>query len=423
MPVPQFHSREELESFQLERLRELCTGLQGNAFWAPRIGSAAPSSLAEFRKSIPLLEKGMLAADQEAHPPFGSNPSHPLSRYVRAHQTSSTSGATPLRWLDTEEDWSAMVDLWVEVLRAGGIGSEDRVFCAFSFGPFIGFWLAFEAAQRMGALAISGGAMDSRQRLASMADSGTTVLCCTPTYALHLAEVAREHGISLPDLRAIVVAGEPGGSLSSVRARLEDSWNAEVLDHHGMTETGPVTYQLTGIPGRLHVMEGSFLPELVDPESGDHVPLEPGATGELVLTTLQRSGSPVVRYRTGDLVRAGGFGKAPRPYLELEGGILARADQMVLVRGVNVYPGAMDDLLRRFDGLAEYRVEVDRTRAMVDLRLFIEPQPGVSASELAEGIGRSLRDGWSLRVPVETVEPGTLPRFELKARRWVETGG
>lgn len=419
----EFGSRGALEELQLERLNALLHAARDNAFWAPRLraaGLAEAESLAEFKERMPLLEKRELAADQGARPPFGTNLTFAPSTYVRAHQTSSTSGAAPLRWLDTEPDWSNMVDRWVEVLEAGDVTADDRVFCAFSFGPFIGFWLAFEAAQRMGALALSGGAMDSRARLAAMASLDVTVLCCTPTYALHLAEVARAHELEVPSLRTLLVAGEPGGSLPTVKARLEAAWNARVLDHHGMTEVGPVTFQRAAEPDVLHVMETAFLAEIVDRESGASLDLETGATGELVLTTLARVGAPVLRYRTGDLVRADGFGPPPRPYLRLAGGILARTDQMVVVRGVNVYPSALDDLLRQVDGLVEYRVEVDRTRSMVDLRLTVEPEERADAAALCARIERHLRETWSLRVPVRAAAPGELPRFELKARRWVE---
>ena len=338
---------------------------------------------------------------------------------MRAHQTSSTTGA-PLRWLDTEADWSFMVDRWVEVFEAAGLAPGDRFFCAFSFGPFIGLWLAFEAAVRLGCVAIPGGGMDSRARLATMAAHGVTVLCCTPTYALHLGELARELGASVPSLRRIVVGGEPGASVPAVRERIESLWNARLFDHHGMTEVGAVTFQSEAEPGVLHVMESGFLAEIVDPESGAPLAPDCGRLGELVLTTLARPGSPVLRYRTRDLVLPDGFDPPPRPYLRLAGGIRTRTDQMVVVRGVNVYPSAVEDLVRRVPGIAEYRVEVDRSRAMVDLRLVVEPSPGVDGARLAAELERAFRDGWSLRVPVRAVGAGELPRFELKARRWVE---
>jgi len=416
MELPSFPDRAALEAHQLGRLNMLLTELRENPFWAPRIAAAGLADgardLAEFRERMPLLDKEELAADQLAAPPYGTNLTGPLGEFVRFHQTSSTTGA-PLRWLDTARDWDFMVDRWVEVFHAADLGPDDRFFFAFSFGPFIGLWLGFEAAQRLGCLTLSGGAMDSLQRLQVMADNQVTALGCTPTYAMHLGEVARQEGVTLPHLRTIVVGGEPGASLPAVRARVEELWPGATLhDHHGMTEVGACTLQTAAEPNVLKVMETGFLAEVLEPDQD--------GLGELVLTTLCRSGRPVLRYRTRDLVRADGFDPAPRPYLRLEGGIRARADQMVVVRGVNVYPTAVDELVRGVDGVAEYRVEVDRRAAMLELRLVAEPGPGHEAAVVCTSLERAFREAWNLRGQVEPAAAGELPRFELKARRWVE---
>src|SRR5262249_37894170 len=152
------------------------------------------ASLADFKARVPFTVKQELVADQAACPPFGTNLTYPLDQYTRFSQTSGTSGA-PLRWLDTTATWSWMVDNWVDVFRVSGVGSQDRVFFAFSFGPFLGFWTAFEAAGRLGCLCIPGGGLSSSARLRSMLDNQATVLCCTPTYALRLAEIAAQDGI------------------------------------------------------------------------------------------------------------------------------------------------------------------------------------------------------------------------------------
>ena len=411
-----FTDRADLETYQLERLNMLLTELRPNPFWGPRIAAAGleggANDLEEYRASMPLLTKQELADDQLAAPPYGTNLTHPLERYVRYHQTSSTTGA-PLRWLDTSADWEFMVERWVEVFRAADLGPQDRFFFAFSFGPFIGLWLGYEAAQRLGCLTLPGGAMDSRQRLQVMAANSVTALGCTPTYALHLGEVAREEGVSLPSLRAIVVGGEPGASLPAVRARLAQLWPGATLhDHHGMTEVGACTFQTAAEPDVLHLMETGFLAEVLEPDED--------GLGELVLTTLRRPGRPVLRYRTRDLVQVDGFDPAPRPFLRFKGGIRARADQMVVVRGVNIYPAAVDELVRRVGGIAEYRVEVDRRAAMTELRLVAEPDPDQDAEAMCASLERAFRDAWSLRVPVVAVAQGELPRFELKARRWLE---
>ncbi|MCG8457177.1 MAG: hypothetical protein MI919_12940, partial [Holophagales bacterium] len=181
---------------------------------------------------------------------------------------------------------------------------------------------------------------------------------------------------------------------------------------------GPVSYPSRRHPGILHVLEESYLAEVVDPETGE--PMGPGDTGELVLTNLGRVGSPLLRYRTGDLVRisersAEELGTGD---LALEGGILSRADDMVVVRGVNLYPSSVDQVIRRFPEVREYRVELSTERSMTEVHLVLEPVPGVDIQDLGRRVAEGLRTAFSLRIPVCFVDPETLPRFELKARRW-----
>lgn len=376
------------------------------------LDAAPPATLAEFRSRVPFLTKADLVSDQAGHPPYGRILTEPLEHYTRCHQTSGTSGA-PLRWLDTPASWESMVEDWAVVLRAAGVGPGDRVLFAFSFGPFLGFWLAFEAAQRVGALCFAGGGMSSTVRLRLLLENECTVLCCTPTYGLHLPEVAAQEGVDLSRcrVRTLVVAGEPGGSLPAVRNRLTTAWNgARVFDHHGMTETGPVTYEDPEEPGTLLVLGRSFLAEVLHPATSQ--PVAAGDSGELVLTTLRRLGAPLVRYRTGDWVRRGPEDLTGDD-LRLPGGILGRLDDMAIVRGVNVYPAAVEALVRGVPEIGEYRATLDARGALAELRLEVEA-PESAARELERHLQRSL----SLRIPVQVVASGTLPRFELKARRW-----
>ncbi|MEM8962158.1 MAG: AMP-binding protein [Acidobacteriota bacterium] len=418
-------TRETLEAAQLVALRRLLAELEHNAFWAPRLRDAgldrgalagALPDLATFRERLPTITKDEIVADQRAHPPYGSNLSYPLERYVRLHQTSGTSGGVPLRWLDTAESWSWMLETWIEVFRAAGVDASDRVFFAFSFGPFLGFWTAFDAAQKLGALALPGGVGTSTARLRLLLDNACTTFCATPTYALRLAEVAVAEGIDLTtsSVRAVIVAGEPGGSVPSTRQRIAEAWGATVFDHHGMTEVGPVSVPNPRFPETLHIRETSYLAEVIDAETG--APVAPGESGELVLTTLGRLGSPLLRYRTGDLVRPStrDVVELGRPDLALEGGILARTDDMVVVRGTNLYPSAVEQVVRgHVEG--EYRVELDTRSAMAQIRVLIEDDDVA----LRRALEDDLRAAFQLRIPVEAVATGSLPRFELKAKRWV----
>ncbi len=421
----EFPNRASIEAQQLERLRALLGRiLPGNGFYARRLAGFATlrNSLDEFRARVPFTTKHEIVADQRQNPPFGTNLTFEVERYTRYHQTSGTSGA-PLRWLDDPESWSWMVGNWKRIFQAAGVAGADRVYFAFSFGPFIGFWLAFEAASQLGCLCMPSGGLSSVARLQQIIDCGATVLCCTPTYARRLAEVADQERFDLKhaNIRLLMVAGEPGGSVPHVRARLSEAWNgARIFDHHGMTEVGPVTFECPNRPGVLHVMEEAYFPEIIEPKSGDPVPR--GETGELVLTPLGRVGQPVLRYRTGDLVTASKneVCACGRSDLALEGGIVSRIDDMVVIRGVNVYPSAVDELVRSVGHVAEYRVYVDTTGALAELRLQVEPDMTVSdPRQLAGDLERVFNRAFSMRVPIECLAPGTLPRFELKARRWV----
>lgn len=434
-----FPSKTKIRARQTVLLRRLLLELTGrNLFYSDRIRRSeletGSVSLETFAKRFPFCTKADFAVDQESTPPFGTNLTHPLADYTRCHQTSGTSGRV-IRWLDNSESWNAMVDQWTEVLRVAGVERGDRVYCAFSFGPFLGFWLAFEAAERLGCLCLPGGGLGSSARVRSIVEAGATVLCATPTYAMRLGEVAFTEGVKPVDskVRVLVVAGEPGGSVPATRERLRTLWHgARIFDHHGMTEVGPVTYECPKNPGRLHVMESAFLAEIVDPGSGE--PLPPGEIGELVLTTLTRNASPALRYRTGDLVRAWlspasskhgmedqhasvcGCGRSD---LALEGGIHGRCDDMVVVRGVNVYPSAVESLIRVEREVAEYRVRFLPRQSMLEMEIDLEPtETCANAGALADRVIARFRDRLALRVSVHIVPEGGLPRFEMKANRW-----
>lgn len=421
--------RAAIEYDQFLKLRLLLAELiPRNHFYSNKlkIAGICPeiSSLNEFLERMPFTSKKEIVEDQSQTPPYGSNLSYPLERYMRFSQTSATSG-TPLGWLDTAESWQWMLSNWDLIYQAAGVRPKERLFFAFSFAPFLGFWTAFEAAVRMGCLCIPGGGLSTTSRLKLILDNRVTVLLCTPTYALRLAEVASEQKLDLGRgvVRKIIVAGEPGGSVPSLRARIEMLWpGAAVVDHHGMTETGPVSYGCPTRPNVLHVLESAFIAEVLEPGSDRKV--LPGRKGELVLTNLGRMGSPLLRYRTGDLVEVA----LEQPCtcgsyeLALQGGILGRTDDMVIVRGVNIYPSAVDDILRQFEEVGEYRVEVNTASTLTELKIQIEPRSPVENLEtLTKKIEASLHETFALRIPVQFTPSGSLPRFEMKAMRWLRS--
>ena len=408
---------ERLRAHQWHRLRALVAEVLGpNPFWTARWRAAGLATAEDLRDwkdfaRLPLTTKAELVTDQSAHPPFGTNLTYPLERYVRVHQTSGTSGA-PLRWLETQASWEWWARCWGFVLAGAGVRPDDRVFFPFSFGLFIGFWAGFEGARALGALAIPGGGQDSATRLAAMESLGATVLVCTPSYALHLLQVARERGLDpsrLP-VRVTVHAGEPGAGIPAVRARIEEGWGARAFDHAGMTEMGAYGYECQAQAG-LHVNESEFIAEVIDPATG-----AASREGELVLTNLGRLGSPLIRYRTGDRVRlADGPCACGRTFVRLEGGILGRLDDMLIVRGVNVFPSAIEAVVRRFP-VEEFRIEVFREGELDEVRLLLEVEGGEGG---ARRVQEALRATLGIRLEVAPVDAGSLPRFELKARRVV----
>jgi len=422
-----FPKRIVLLNSQTTQLQALLTALvPANPFYTRKFEDAGArrriANLGQFHQ-FPFTTKAELAQDQQANPPYGTNLTFPLERYVRCHQTSGTSGA-PLRWLDTAESWNWALGNWEQVLRVAGLTRSDRVLCAFSFGPFLGFWLAHEAALRMGCLCIPGGGLSSAARLRLILDQGITVLCCTPTYGIHLAEVAARERVDLgaSTVRLMIVAGEAGGSVAATRQRLSELWpGVRVFDHHGMTETGPVSFECPVRAGVLHIMESGFIPEVIDPATG--AAAAAGEAGELVLTNLGRTASPVLRYRTGDMVKPSteSICECGRSDMALEGGILGRTDDMVIIRGVNVYPTAVEEIIRGIPDVAEYAVTVDETKALAELTVRIEPSPKCAdADQLTREVQAKFEAAWSLRVPVSAVPPGSLPRYELKAKRWTK---
>jgi phenylacetate-CoA ligase len=455
LPEEESLDRSALERLQREKLAKLFEViLRSNPFYRRKLASLRFDPLGDPLARLPFTTRAEIEQDQIDHPSFGSNLTFDPHQYCRYHQTSGSTGR-PVRWLDTAESWAWMKRCWSIVYRGAGVVPEDRIAFLFSFGPFIGFWLAFEAAADLGNLCFPGGGMTTAARLRLIRDNDVTVVCCTPTYALRMAETAASEGMDLSasSVRLLIVAGEPGGNISAARSRIEQAWGARVIDHCGMTEIGPSGFECVEAPGGLHVIESEFIAEAVDP-AGDR-PVPDGELGELVLTNLGRTASPLIRYRTGDLVRITRARCAcGRSFARLKGGILGRKDDMMIIRGNNVFPSAIEAILREFDEIAEYRLSVVDRKGMNELRIEIEIEPRampesteparqpestsvterMGAAELPQPVAKpaptpksvllgdrvaaAIHDRLFFRPEVLLVPPGSLPRFEMKARRF-----
>ena len=401
------------EQAVLDRLNGLIAEVSGsNEFQRARLDGVILRSLDDLRH-IPTIDKDDLLRDQQAHPPFGRNLTFPLERYVHLHQTSGTSGST-LRVLDTQDDWDWWRGCLHDVFAAAGVGPTDLVALAYSFGPYVQFWASFEGAGAVGANRIALGGMDSVQRLETIRDYSATTLVCTPSYAIRLATVADQRDLddALYSVKRIICTGEPGASLPAVRSQIEALWQARCFDHAGLSEVGAFGYPCAE-GGGIHVNEREFVAEIVAPGSEDQV--SDGEVGELIVTAVGRKGFPAIRYRTGDVVECC-EGRCPAGHADrwFPGGILGRTDDMVVIRGMNVFPSAIEQVLREFDELGEFRITFYTEPAAMD-----EVKVEVELAQPSQGraIQARLRTRLGLRVRIVPLQSGILPIRAGKARR------
>jgi phenylacetate-CoA ligase len=425
--------REALRGLQLRKLQTMVGWAYArSAFWRRRLDAAGVTpdqiqNLDDVRR-LPFLTKVELLDNQGEHPLYGDMLTAPANVAIAYHQTSGTSGRTPLRALESARDWAFGAQAWARSLYGFGVRSTDVVYIAFGYGSFIGFWGAHYAIQKIGATTVAGGGGTSETRLRQMIDVGATVLAATPSYAIRLAQVAAEMGIDpARDTRIelLLVAGEPGGNIPATKALLESTWGARVGDFMGMTETAGITaFECSEQSGALHINEDYFLEELLDPRTDEPVPL--GEVGERICTAFGIGLIPIIRYRTNDLVRRVAAdhcscGRTLELYL---GGIIGRADDMQIVRGVNVHPSAVEGVVRRYAEFREFRIVLSRVEHIDNIAVELEAHPTVAeaaAGALAWRVQQDLADAHEgLRFDVSLVPPGTLPTFELKARRLLD---
>jgi phenylacetate-CoA ligase len=404
------------ESPALERLNGLIAEVSAtNRFQSERLEGVVLRSIEDLRRIRP-IDKDELLRDQLEHPPFGRNLTYPRQRYVYLHQTSGTMGAT-LRVLDTEDDWNWWRSCLRKVYAAAGVGSSDLVALAYSFGPHIQFWASYAGAGAVGANRIALGGMNSAQRLETIGEYSATALMCTPSYAVRLANVAEQQDLrdALSSVTRIICTGEPGASLPAVRSRIEALWQARCFDHAGLSEVGAFGYPCAE-GGGVHINEREFIAEIVAPASEDDVAA--GGVGELILTALGRKGFPAIRYRTGDVVECC-EDRCPAGHTDrwLPGGILGRTDDMVVIRGMNVFPSAIEQVLREFDEIGEFRITYyTEPSAMDEIKLEVE----LAQPNQGRAIQARLRARLGLRVRIVPLQAGILPTGSGKARRVVD---
>ena len=430
-PALETMPRSELRSLQIRKFREQLTYAYENApFYREKLDAAGIDpgtieTMADVRE-VPMTEKGELRGAQGGDPfPYGDLLAVDPAEVTEYHQTSGTTGQ-PVRQADSWADWEWWNDCWASVLWAQGIRPDDRVFFPFSYNVFIAFWAAHYACERIGAEIVPGGNLSSAQRVRKMDELDVTAFASTPTYVLRLAEVAREEGIDPAEtaVETIVCAGEPGASVPGTKERMEALWDADVYDHAGATETGAWGYSCTGDSVGLHANEARFLVEVLDSEGE---PVEPGETGELVVTPLDRAAQPYIRFRLRDEVTLGGPDACDcgRSFRFFEGGVLGRTDELTKVNGVLFSPTAVEDVIRRTGIVSdEYRVVISdhESKDLDVVTVSAERAPDVDATDeaIVESLRESLKDTTNLTCRIELRDYESLERFQLKADRFAD---
>jgi phenylacetate-CoA ligase len=424
-------AREDLEALQLRKLRRLVEWADASVPWQSRrlrdAGVTADSirSLDDLRR-IPFLTREEWMQGQIEHPPFGPILAAEPERAVRYHMTSGTTGATPIRVLDSMKDWEWIAEMWCYGLWGFGVRPADTLFVAFGYSKFIGFWGLHYAGEKLGCLVLPGGAMTTDQRVKEIVEMGATVVASTPTYALRMAQEAKSLGIDLAGsaVRRVVLSGEPAGSIPATKALIEEQWGAKAGDTAGMTELGTIMiFECSEQPGGTHIIEDHYVEEVVDPETDQPVPY--GEMGERVVTSFGRGFIPVLRYRTRDFVVKvpGSTCRCGRTFDVYDGGIRGRVDDMKLVRGTNVYPRAVEALVREHPEVDEFQIRLYTEEGIRDeIEILVEvPDANVDPEALCAQLAKELADAHeSLRFGVRSVELGSLPRFELKAKRLLD---
>jgi phenylacetate-CoA ligase len=420
--------RETMRAYQLERLKvQIAHAYANSVFYRRKFDEhhVTPDDLQtldDLRK-FPFTTKEELKRDQHEHPLYGTVTAVPPEKCLRLHFTSGTTGR-PVHVLDTREDFEGFVRSYARGLYGMGIRPEDVVVCAFGYGPWIGFWSGFYAAQDVGCLVIPVGGLSTEQRLDILETYGVTVLGCTPSYALHLAETARRLGRDLSRLKIRITwhTGEPGAAIPSTRDQIREAFGARVCDLPGLTEIAAWGFSCEAESGLDHVHEDYVYPEVLDPETDR--PVGPGEVGELVFTSLYRQALPLVRYRTRDMVRVADRAcPCGRTLFSIEGGVIGRLDDMKKIRGVIVYPTQIEEVVRRFSEVQEFQIRIWRRDHLDEVTVRVDT--GRALGEVREGeltgrLEEELRRALGIRVGVEVAEPGSLPRFDHKARRLVD---
>jgi|PlaIllAssembly_1097288.scaffolds.fasta_scaffold08671_3 phenylacetate-CoA ligase len=422
-------SRDRIESFQLDALRHQLARVQRTSTHYRRVFADAgfePGDLKSFAdlRRLPFTRKSDYVAGLEAAPPFGSLAAVAPGEAVRVHFSSGTT-ARPAPVLWTQADIERWADLYARYLYAQGLRRGDIFQCMFNYAWFVGGLGATLAAQHLGALVIPASSGDTERQIETLFQYGSQCVIGTPSFMAHVAEAAEKMGRDLTQskVKMVCVGGEPGASIPGTREKLERAWGARMFDCYGALECQPIGWD-TALQLGPTLAEDFIYVEVLHPDT--HEPVADGERGVLVLTHLDKQACPLVRWWTGDIVvRDGSVAADGRTHARLKGGVLGRADDMLIIRGVNLFPTAVEDIVRGFPGLSnEYVLVIDssvkdpKTGFLTGVKLRVEPD-ATAPPDIGERLSQRLREKLQVRFHVEVVAPGTLPRTVHKAKRVV----
>ncbi len=424
-PLIETLPREKLMQIELKRFRELLQWAKENSpFYQKKLQGIDPQDIRSLEDvaKVPMTEKDELRQAQEGKEPFlyGDLLGVPPERLSIFHQTSGTTGK-PVYIPDTYESWQLVVDIWCYVLYAAGFRSWDRVFLPFVYNVYIAFWQGHYAAEKLGCEVVPGGGLETRARLQKMKDVRATASMNTPTYGLHMIEVAKEMGIDPKKdlhIKKMICAGEP--MPESTRLRLEEGWGADVYDHIGGTEPGGWAGMCSQKQG-MHVIEPYFLHEMVDLETMSK-PVPPGMKGVAVITPLCRRCIPLIRFNLKDIMTVKKEScLCGRTSLRVDQ-IGGRVDDLRKIRGVFFSPSIVEEVIRgQFPEVVEFETLLTQETVMPVLTLRVEFDPSINAGQhkdLRSRLREKLKIRSNLSFEIETVKLGGLPRYTLKSSRF-----
>ena len=428
-PVLETLPQETIRQLQLKKFKKIFKWTYNRSKFHRKIYDAAgvkPEDIRSFGdiQGVPSVEKSMMRDIQRKDPfPYGDALCVPLEDVAVFRQTSGTTGQ-PVYQPDTWQDWEWWTECWSYILWAQGYRPRDRVFIPFGYNIFVAFWAGHYAAEKIGCEVIPGGVLDTKARILKIQELQATAMMGTPTYILGMAETAKmkmEIDPSELPIEKITCAGECGASIPTTKARLEKAWGAKVYDHAGATEIGAWSFECQAQPGGLHVNDALFLVEIADVATGEIIE-EPGRRGKMIITALDRQAQPCVRFDSKDVIEwAAEPCSCGRTSRLIKGGVVGRADDITKVKGVLLAPSAIEEVVRGVDGLGdEYEVIVDRVGHTDQIKLKVEVLPEAQdqcqlvESELAD----QLRLKTNLRYDIEICGCETLPRYEVKAKRF-----